>query len=57
MHEFKHICQSDHDEFETQYPGLSNQYAKLCKAISIARKARGELQERPRKKPRIDSVA
>lgn len=53
MHEFVEICGSDHAEFDEHFPGLSNQYAKLCKAVDVTRKARGKLQERPKKRQRV----
>jgi hypothetical protein len=49
MHEFHDVCASNRGVFESRYPGLSSQYAKLCKAVNIKRQERGELSERPKK--------
>lgn len=52
VHEFRVVCKSDHKEFDTQYPGLLTQYAKLFKAVNVARQSRGELVERPNRRRR-----
>jgi hypothetical protein len=54
MHEFHDVCASNRGVFESHYPGLSSQYAKLCKAVNIKRQERGELSERPKKRRRVE---
>src|SRR3984885_6150826 len=53
VHEYRDVCESDHIKFNNCYPGLSDHYAKLCKAINTERQARGELVERHKKRQRV----
>jgi hypothetical protein len=55
VHEYRDVCGSDRDMFESCYPGLSDRYAKLCKAINTERQTRGELVERPKKRQRVEA--
>ena len=57
VHEYRDVCGSDRDMFESCYPGLSDRYAKLCKAINTERQTRGELVERPKKRQRTETSA
>jgi len=56
VHEFREVCDSDRDVFESHYPGLSCHYAKLCKAINVERRVRGDLMERPKKRRCVEEA-
>jgi len=53
--EFCKACGSDRERFEALYPGLSQQYTKLLKAIDLERERRDELVRRPKKRRRVES--
>lgn len=52
VEEFETRCRGSHEEMDSKYPGLRNQYTKLYTAIREAKKARGEAKSRSPRKPR-----
>jgi len=53
VEEFQDFCDSDHQVFESRFPGLSSRYTKLVKAINSEREKRDDLVRRPKKRQRL----